>query len=50
MVGGGIEAFVRAAALDLQDRYGVNAVSPRWVAESRQELGLGQCQVSGPTI
>lgn len=40
MVGGGIEAFVRAAALDLQGRYRVNVVSPGWVAESRQEVGL----------
>lgn len=40
MVGGAVEAFVRAAALDLEDRYRVNAVSPGWVAESRKEMGL----------
>ncbi len=40
MVGGGVEAFVRAAALDLKGRYRVNAVSPGWVAESRQAMGL----------
>ncbi len=40
MVGGALEAFVRAAALDLDGRYRVNAVSPGWVAESRQAMGL----------
>ena len=40
MVGGAVESFVRAAALDLQGRYRVNAVSPGWVAESRQASGL----------
>ena len=40
MVGGAVEAFVRAAALDLEDRYRINAVSPGWVAESREEMGL----------
>jgi NAD(P)-dependent dehydrogenase (short-subunit alcohol dehydrogenase family) len=40
MVGSGVEAFVRAAALDLKGRYRVNAVSPGWVAESRQAMGL----------
>jgi len=40
MVGGGVESFVRAAALDLEGRYRVNAVSPGWVAESRVKLGL----------
>jgi len=40
MVGGGVESFVRAAALDLGGRYRVNAVSPGWVAESRQAIGL----------
>lgn len=40
MVGSGVEAFVRAAALDLKGRYRVNAVSPGWVAESREAMGL----------
>ena len=40
MVGGGVESFVRAAALDLGGRYRVNAVSPGWLAESRQAIGL----------
>lgn len=40
MVGGGVEAFVRAAAIDLDGKYRLNAVSPGWVAESRQAAGL----------
>lgn len=40
MVSAGVEAFARAAALDLRDRYRVNVVSPGWVAESRVEAGL----------
>ena len=40
MVGGGVESFARAAALDLEGRYRVNVVSPGWVAESRQAMGL----------
>ncbi len=40
MVGGGVEAFVRAAALDLAGEYRINAVSPGWVAESRVATGL----------
>lgn len=40
MVGGAVESFVRAAALDLDGRYRINAVSPGWVAESRQAMGL----------
>lgn len=40
MAGGGVESFVRAAALDLEGRYRVNVVSPGWVAESRQAMGL----------
>lgn len=40
MVGAGVEAFVRAAALDLEGRYRVNVVSPGWVAESRVKAGL----------
>ena len=40
MVGGAVEAFARAAALDLEGRYRINVVSPGWVAESREEMGL----------
>ncbi|MDX1492434.1 MAG: short chain dehydrogenase [Longimicrobiales bacterium] len=40
MAGGALESFVRAAALDLEGRYRVNVVSPGWVAESRQAMGL----------
>jgi len=36
MTGAAVEGFVRAAALDLEGRYRLNAVSPAWVAESRQ--------------
>lgn len=40
MVGAAVEGFVRAAALDLEGRYRLNAVSPSWVAESRLASGL----------
>ena len=40
MTGAAVEAFARAAALDLDGRYRVNVVSPGWVAESRVEAGL----------
>lgn len=40
MVGGAVESFARAAALDLEGRYRLNVVSPGWVAESRQAQGL----------
>lgn len=40
MTGAAVEAFVRAAAIDLQGRYRVNVVSPGWVAESRVRAGL----------
>jgi NAD(P)-dependent dehydrogenase (short-subunit alcohol dehydrogenase family) len=40
MAGAGLEAFARAAALDLRGRYRVNVVSPAWVAESRVSAGL----------
>jgi NAD(P)-dependent dehydrogenase (short-subunit alcohol dehydrogenase family) len=40
MTGAAVEAFVRAAALDLAGRYRVNVVSPVWVAESRVRAGL----------
>jgi NAD(P)-dependent dehydrogenase (short-subunit alcohol dehydrogenase family) len=40
MTGAAVEAFARAAALDLDGRYRVNVVSPGWVAESRVKAGL----------
>jgi NAD(P)-dependent dehydrogenase (short-subunit alcohol dehydrogenase family) len=40
MTGAAVEAFVRAAAIDLAGRYRVNCVSPSWVAESRVKAGL----------
>jgi NAD(P)-dependent dehydrogenase (short-subunit alcohol dehydrogenase family) len=40
MTGAAVEAFVRAAAIDLAGRYRVNVVSPGWVAESRVRAGL----------
>lgn len=40
MVGGAVEAFVRAAALDLEGGYRINVVSPGSVAESRKARGL----------
>jgi len=40
MVGAGVEAFTRAAAIDLEGSYRVNVVSPGWVAESRIKMGL----------
>lgn len=40
MVGAGVEAFARGAAIDLKQRYRINVVSPSWVAETRQQMGL----------
>jgi NAD(P)-dependent dehydrogenase (short-subunit alcohol dehydrogenase family) len=40
MVSAAVEAFAKAAALDLAGRYRVNVVSPGWVAESRLKAGL----------
>lgn len=40
MVGAGVEAFARGAAIDLKERYRINVVSPGWVAETRQNMGL----------
>ena len=39
IVNGGIEAFVRAAALELQGKIRVNAVSPGWVWETLEAMG-----------
>lgn len=38
-VNAGIEAFVRAAALELSGKLRINAVSPGWVAETLQAMG-----------
>jgi NAD(P)-dependent dehydrogenase (short-subunit alcohol dehydrogenase family) len=40
LVNAGLEAFVRAAAPDLDRGLRLNAVSPGWVAESLENLGL----------
>lgn len=40
MTGAAVEAFARAAALDLAGRYRINVVSPVWVAEARVRAGL----------
>jgi len=40
MTGAAVEAFARAAAIDLRERYRVNVVSPVWVAEARVRAGL----------
>jgi NAD(P)-dependent dehydrogenase (short-subunit alcohol dehydrogenase family) len=40
LVNAGLEAFVRAAALDLERGLRINAVSPGWVAETMAELGM----------
>ena len=39
LVNGAIDAFVRAAALDLPARRRINAVSPGWLKETLQALG-----------
>ena len=39
VVNAGVDAFVRAAALELAGRLRVNAVSPGWVAETLQRMG-----------
>lgn len=40
MVGGALESWVKAAALELWGRYRVNAVSPGWVTETLEKLGM----------
>jgi len=47
MVGGAVEAFARAAALDLEGRYRLNVISPGWVAETRKEMGMDPDPGSG---
>jgi len=39
LANGGLEAFVRAAALDVPDGVRVNAVSPPWIKETLKEMG-----------
>jgi NAD(P)-dependent dehydrogenase (short-subunit alcohol dehydrogenase family) len=39
LVNGGVEAFVRAAALELPNGIRVNVVSPGWVAETLSAMG-----------
>jgi len=40
MVGGALESYVKAAALELAGRYRVNAVSPGWVKETMERLAM----------
>ncbi len=40
LVNAGLEAFVRAAAVEMPRGLRLNAVSPGWVRESLQELGM----------
>jgi len=40
MTGAALEAFARASALDLAERFRINVVSPGWVSESRMRMGL----------
>ena len=40
LVNAGLEGFVRAAALETQRRIRVNVVSPPWVTETLQALGM----------
>ncbi len=40
MAGAAVEAVARAAALDLEGRYRVNVVSPRWVKETMVAQGV----------
>jgi len=39
MINAGVEAFVRAAALDLPRGIRINAVSPPWVCETLEAMG-----------
>jgi NAD(P)-dependent dehydrogenase (short-subunit alcohol dehydrogenase family) len=40
MVGGALESWVKAAALELWGRYRINAVSPGWVTETLEKLDM----------
>jgi NAD(P)-dependent dehydrogenase (short-subunit alcohol dehydrogenase family) len=44
MVNAGLDAFVRAAALDLGRGLRINAVSPGWVAETMAGMGMDASQ------
>lgn len=44
MVNAGLEAFVQAAAQDLDRGVRINVVSPGWVAETMAELGIDAAQ------
>ena len=44
MVNAGLEGFVRAAALELERQVRVNVVSPIWVTETLEELGMDTSQ------
>ena len=39
LVNGGLEGFVRAAALEAPRKIRVNVVSPPWVSETLREMG-----------
>jgi NAD(P)-dependent dehydrogenase (short-subunit alcohol dehydrogenase family) len=39
-VNAAIEGFVRAAGVELGDRLRVNAVSPGWISETMQSMGM----------
>ncbi|MFQ5535955.1 MAG: short chain dehydrogenase [Gemmatimonadota bacterium] len=40
MVGGALESFVKAAALDLSPAHRINIVSPGWVRETMEAMGM----------
>jgi NAD(P)-dependent dehydrogenase (short-subunit alcohol dehydrogenase family) len=40
MVNGAIEGFIRAAALELKDNKRVNAVSPKFIKETMELMGM----------
>ena len=40
MVGGALESWVKATALELWGRYRINAVSPGWVTETLEKLNM----------
>jgi NAD(P)-dependent dehydrogenase (short-subunit alcohol dehydrogenase family) len=44
IVNAGVEAFARAAALELRGRARVNVVSPGWVAETLESMGRDPAQ------
>lgn len=46
LVNGALDAFVRAAALEFPAGRRINVVSPGWIAETRQRLGLDPGEAS----